>query len=166
MDHLLDEAARILASPVPRRQALRLLTSALVTGVVSMLGIKRAEAQGCSPPCRANQICCEGAGSGGGDDDDDDRRNGSRGFCISQNRTCCGRESCSQNEICCRTSSRPFCANRNRTCCGRKSCGRNETCCGNARCCEQNERCVNGRCQASRADRNDDENDDRRRDER
>ena len=45
MSYLLDDIARILASPIPRRQALRLLGGILAGGILSTLGVKQAAAQ-------------------------------------------------------------------------------------------------------------------------
>ena len=40
MDFFFDEAARILATPMPRRQALKRLGGALVTGVLAAFGLQ------------------------------------------------------------------------------------------------------------------------------
>ena len=64
VDHPLDELARSLAQPVPRRSAFRLLGGALVAAGVSGLVPSRARAQAADDPCptcsdRPNtQPCC------------------------------------------------------------------------------------------------------------
>lgn len=59
-DSLLDELARSLAQPVPRRSALRLLGSALVAAGVSGLLPSRARAQAADDPC---PTCADRPGS-------------------------------------------------------------------------------------------------------
>ncbi len=67
MDSFFDATARILASPMPRRQAFRLIGSALAATVLGVLGQKSAAAAkppSCVSPqysCGngvANSICC------------------------------------------------------------------------------------------------------------
>jgi hypothetical protein len=141
MDHLFDEAARILAGPMPRRKALERLGRVLVAGLLGAFGSTHLAAQTMcgSRTCNRNQICC--------------RTTGFQPFCTNLDRTCCGNTSCNRNtEACCVSGSQRFCINRNRTCCGTTSCNQNQSCCGGVTCCNQNQRCVNGRCQVSRAD--------------
>jgi hypothetical protein len=141
-DDLFDEAARILASPVPRRRALRLLGGALVAAIVGTIGSTRAGAQTCSPACLGNQKCCPGFGGG-------------PNFCVAQNRTCCGNTSCAANQTCCGTGPGAFCRNQNQTCCGSTACNtvqgqvccgtfcraQNQTCCGTATACSPSQTC-------------------------
>ena len=46
MDHFFDQAARLLASPVPRRQALKLWGSSLLAGLFGAAAARPAQAQG------------------------------------------------------------------------------------------------------------------------
>lgn len=62
MGEFLDEAARILAAPMPRRRAIRLLGSAFAAAIVGHAAY--ASAATCTPPSyscgngNANSICC------------------------------------------------------------------------------------------------------------
>ena len=69
MDKLLDDVARILASPLDRRRAMRMLGGALTAAVVGALGSTSLSAAKCTTAqtnggmftCgngAANQICC------------------------------------------------------------------------------------------------------------
>ena len=55
MDYLFDEAARILAGPLPRRQALRRLVGMFAGGLLAAFGSGQAEAATCKPACSAGQ---------------------------------------------------------------------------------------------------------------
>ena len=67
MDHFFDEAARILASQMPRRKAFKLLGGALVGGIVAALGARNAMAA--TPECTAdgqrNCKCVKAVGGSG-----------------------------------------------------------------------------------------------------
>jgi hypothetical protein len=89
-DDLFDEAARILAGPVPRRRALKLLGGALVAAIVGTVGSTRAGAQNCRPACRAGFRCCLGPGQ-------------QPNFCIPEAQFCCGNRGCLQGRTCCGT---------------------------------------------------------------
>lgn len=165
---LIDDAARILASPLPRRQALKalcnLLTGAFLAGFVSRQA--DSETATCKPACARGQTCCPGT-------------NG-KPFCVSAGQTCCGNTFCVSNESCCtgtngqqfpsgpgnvccgnysygptqqccRTGSQPFTCDHTATCCGNTSCPKGETCCGKSVCCGQNYACINGRCEPSKS---------------
>ena len=62
MDHFFDETARILATPMPRRKAFRLIAGALTAAVVAAIGSRPVSAQ--CPPGQTvcgkgkNAICC------------------------------------------------------------------------------------------------------------
>lgn len=138
MSYLLDDLARILASPIPRRQALRLIGATLTGGILAVLGIRPATAQqaknNCGTTnCPQDQICCNTPPF--------------KAFCVTQGRTCCGRTSCTADQTCCRTASTPFCATKGRVCCGNRVCDDHDICCGGV-CCESG-RCNNNRCSAS-----------------
>jgi hypothetical protein len=80
MSYLIDDVARTLAGPMPRRKALRLLSTVVAGGILSTLGLKQARAQ--SKPCKTGTTAC---GS----------------VCCKQNETCCNNTvCCAQNETC------------------------------------------------------------------
>ena len=172
MGNFLDDAARILASPMPRRRALRLLGGAIAGGILGTLGARRAQAQTCNPPCTSGRVCCSWQGTN---------------FCITAGDTCCGNtQGCNSSQQCCTTGTMPFCGNigdiccgehtcqRTSTayhvccgsgtsafcsatgqsnaipiCCGTNSCNASQTCCASSTCCNSGQRCSNGRCVAS-----------------
>jgi hypothetical protein len=148
MSFLLDDVARILASPLPRRQAVKLLGGALAGGFLGALGLRRATAQDqpdvkCAAPkvkcgtkcCVATDQCCNTPGY--------------VLFCAPKTRVCCGHKSCPATDKCCTTATPPFCAVKTHTCCGATSCKPGEVCC-NGVCCAVGRRCVKGRCEASK----------------
>jgi len=140
---LIDQTARILAGPMPRRGALLALGRVLTGGLFAALSIQRADSQTSSKTCGggggcgASQKCCETAGIAA--------------FCIDVTRICCANISCSMSEQCCTTGTKAFCAGKNSTCCGKSTCSAGSTCCANKTCCGKNQTCVGGRCQASKA---------------
>ena len=82
-----DDVARILATPMPRRSAFKLLSGVLGG---ALLGVRRGAAQPeCTPACKKDEQCC-----------------GTE--CAKKNEQCCpsGRV-CKKKEICCSTA--PFC---------------------------------------------------------
>jgi hypothetical protein len=147
MSYFLDDVARILASPMPRRQSLRLLGGLIAGTFLGNLGIRQAIAQQSSAnaetrcgtgslTCKSNQVCCT---------------TGSKPFCVTMGKSCCGNTSCSSTaQTCCTTSSAPFCITKGKTCCGKTSCDPSHVCC-NGVCCADHQVCVKGRCQASSA---------------
>ena len=64
MDYFFDETARILATPIPRRKAFRLIASALAAAVVAAFSVQPASAVTCTggtpQTCGRGmgQICC------------------------------------------------------------------------------------------------------------
>ena len=96
MDRFFDEAARILASPMSRRQAFRLLGGALVGGIVGAAGIKQAAAQGPPPPpqacgninCASGEKCCPG------------RAGNCNPYCAGIKDNCCGCVRCPATQRC------------------------------------------------------------------
>ena|SRR3989442_8468 len=82
MDKLFDDIARALASPVPRRRAVKLIAGGLAGAVLAAFGPRRAAAQGtCSPACSGNNPqCCLPIGN----------------FCCPSSGVCCG-----GNKHCC-----------------------------------------------------------------
>src|SRR5689334_10696604 len=110
MPHLVDDIARLLASPISRRQALRRAAGVLAFGALSRLGVKEASAASCNAnqiACGKNccdsgtQQCCPGLSSP---------------FCAAKTDKCCGDQRCPSNQFCC-TTSKPFCFTK-----GKKTC--------------------------------------------
>ena len=166
MDHFLDQAARILASELPRRQALKRLGGLVAGGLLATLGVKSVEAQGCPPgkpatscpgnpspnpafcvtspkcacgtkKCNPTETCCPGNGNP---------------FCATKGKPqCCGTKSCKTTDTCCPGNGFPFCATKGKPqCCGTSSCKTDESCCG-SKCCKSGEACSDGKCVASPA---------------
>jgi hypothetical protein len=130
LNNAVDEASRILAGTLPRRQALKALTRVLAGSIFAAFGGQQSFGQQpCQPACKGGQVCCPGAGGRGP-------------FCIGRNQTCCGSEGCAPTQTCCTGGNgQNFCSSRGGTCCGNTSCGRTHTCCGNRVCCDQNQTC-------------------------
>jgi hypothetical protein len=166
MSYLIDDLARFMASPMPRRKALGVLGGALGATLLGVFGPRRGSAATSCPRgttacgticCKTGTTCCNqvgfhpfcatGAVTCGGTQTC--CKTGPSPFCVPRGQTCCGSTSCRSGQTCCNTSSRPFCVTTGRTCCGGASCGRGETCCNNTVCCQPNQSCKNGRCQAS-----------------
>jgi|SRR6266498_229409 len=75
MNDLIDNFARILATPMPRRKAFKLFGGALAAVVVASVGVRPAEAA-----CNKNQATC-----------------GTGGQCCNNNSCCYG----TNNKTCC-----------------------------------------------------------------
>jgi len=165
MASLVDEAARILAGPTPRRQALKLLAGALAGGILGTLGARRARAQvapdafgrcpGGVAPCSygghtfcvsRGKTCC--GDTSGCNSTQTCCTTGARPFCANSGTTCCGNTACSNSTQTCCSGTTPFCAAKGTTCCGSTSCTSGQTCCSGA-CCAAGQTCSNGRCAAS-----------------
>ena len=97
MDKLFDDISRILASPVPRRKALRLFAGGVASALVAALGPMRGDAldncgsgqtpcgttpSGSQRCCTPSQFCCNNAA------------------CCSRNVVCCGSKCCSPGDAC------------------------------------------------------------------
>lgn len=142
MDRLVDDAARILAGSVPRRQALKDLGRLLVGTVVAVFFVREAAADdddhdpGCRPKCRENETCCVG-------------RSNQR-FCSPPGGHCCGDTACGSGFACCRNNvGQGACAGGSNFCCGGAVCTSGEICCG-GQCCPRGQSCFEGRCFVSR----------------
>jgi len=98
MSYLVDDIARILASPISRRQALWRVGGVLAMGVLSSLGLEEASAQTVcgGKTCKSTQYCCTPQG-------------GFPSFCVTNGKTCCGTQKCNAAQKCCNQSSPPFC---------------------------------------------------------
>ena len=144
MDKFFDQAARILASEIPRRQALVRLGGV----VLAMLGAKVALAAPCTTAGGkpGNNAACPGPAPQPAP------------FCVTGDKCPCGTKKCDPTkEQCCLGNGVPFCAPQNTTCCGNTTCKSGEFCgCPNAngvgtKCCKSNQACVNGKCVASKS---------------
>jgi len=145
MSSVIDDLSRILASPLPRRQAFKLMSGAIAGALLGALGHRTASAQPPACPsgtthcgtgslcCPSTKICCT---------------TGTKPFCITRGKTCCGNTACPQGKFCCVHSGRPFCATMGKTCCGETTCPKGQVCC-NGVCCPSGQHCVQGRCQSS-----------------
>ena len=96
MSYLLDDIARILASPIPRRQALRLLGGILAGGILSTLDAKQAEAQQESEDEKrkcGTRTCGE---------DQQCSKTGPKPLCAPKGKACCGAKvSKDEDQVCC-----------------------------------------------------------------
>ena len=142
MSALLDDISRIIASPIPRRQALRLLGGVVGGGVLAYLGrgsrglgAPAGGEQGPPRPfrCGPHQFLCGGT-------------------CCDNDRTCCNGNCCPSGQTCCNRNCCPaghccgdHCCDKGETCCGDHCCDKGETCCRN-RCCAPGRVCCNNRC--------------------
>ena len=107
MSYLIDDVARSLASPVPRRRALSLFGRMLLGGLFGAAGLQKASAQNAgtcgTKTCSNAQQCCHTAATP---------------FCAQQNQVCCGSTSCLAGRACCNG----VCCNANQTCLGSGVC--------------------------------------------
>src|SRR5579863_2290987 len=108
ISNVVDEASRILASSVPRRQAFKAVTRVLMGSLVAAFGAREVKA--------------------GGDDDGNNGNNGNNGKGGFGGKgdpgNCFG--ACGRNQTCCPDSGR--CINSNQSCCGSNVCSGNQTC--------------------------------------
>jgi len=98
MSEFLDDLCRILATPMPRSRALKLIAGGLASVAFAPFAFGQRGLQ-CPPDqvcqgaptncCPGNQKCCAGTGRGG------------RGFCCPKSQECCGAAGCClPNEVC------------------------------------------------------------------
>ena len=140
MSLLIDELSRLIASPVPRRRALRLAGKMLGGGLLTYLGLGRAsrglaQANSCGGnqvPCGQTccypfEICCGGACYGPE---------------YKERAACCGSVLCSKASQQCCTD---HCCRKSETCCGAHCCSPGQACC-RGHCCAPGEVCCNNRC--------------------
>jgi len=154
MSAFLDDISRIIASPIPRRRALRLLGGAMGGGVLTYLGLGRAShGLGVPAPDRDSDRDSDRDR----DRCDDDKPVRCNRTCYPSGYTCCGGTVCDNDDQCCTD----HCCRKRQTCCGQTCCRRHEqcctdhccsrggTCCGN-HCCDSGEVCCNGVCKRER----------------
>lgn len=102
MSEWIDDLARALAGPTPRRDALRLIGTLFLGSFFAALGVEKASAQSCSPSCPGNQHCCPGYGKSN--------------FCAPQQQTCCANTTCVPPRVCCGSGATAVCCENKETC--------------------------------------------------
>src|SRR5579859_3510983 len=89
MSYLIDDVARTLASPMPRRKAFRYLAGVVGGALMATIGAQRASAASCSPACTGGAHCCTSGGTA---------------ICCASTEMCClhgGTVSCCGSGTCC-----------------------------------------------------------------
>ena len=134
MSSLFDDVSRIVASPIPRRQAFRLLSRAVGSAVLASIGLGRAsrslgapqgDGQGTSAPCGPDRFAC-GRGCC-----DSRREECCRGRCIPRGHKCCpDGHDCPSTHECCRDRCMP----------------RGHKCCDDGHGCPPTHECCRDRC--------------------
>jgi len=133
-DHLLDKVARIMASQVPRRQAVRLIATGLAAAVAAHFGIRSVLAQ--NSPNTVNGKCTGNTP-------------------VPCGKTCCSAgEFCLNNAVCCPSKNAcisgfsQVCCSSGTICAGGQCCQPGQVCSswGGSICCPSNYICVNGAC--------------------
>jgi hypothetical protein len=132
MRYLVDDLARTLATPMPRRRALRLAAQMLAGGVLATLGIRRASAANCTGTGQSNCTCVGGGQSA--------TCNSSQTCCMGSNGASC----CNSTQHCCVSGGgNVHCCDSGTTCCSVPSI--NPVCCNSNQCCSTTQ----GNCQPS-----------------
>jgi len=144
MSAMMDDIARIIASPISRRKALKLVGGTISGAVLASLGLGKA-AFGLPLPYDAQQT----QDQSGGDDHHkgcgkDEIACGKT--CCDKDKQCCGDTCCDKEAVCCKNR----CCRHDETCCGDRCCGKEAVCC-KSRCCGREETCCGDHC--CRADR-------------
>jgi hypothetical protein len=102
MDRIFDQMARVLASPMPRRKAFKLLGGALVGGLIAALRVEPVMAACTATSCGSGKQCCGGVS------------------CRPSDEQCCGTTglSCKSTAPCCTncTNLAPFCKTPKKFC--------------------------------------------------
>ena len=129
MSLLIDDLSRIIASPIPRRQALRLAGSLMGGGILGYLGLGRTSSGLARPsrPCASDEVPCGKT-------------------CCQPFYMCCG-GTCygpgfKEHSVCCGSG---LCSKASQQCCTDHCCQKTETCCG-ASCCAPGHACCQGKC--------------------
>ena len=152
MGALIDDISRIIASPISRRQAFRLVGGA----VLASLGVGRAS-RGLGAPvkcpegqvvcdttcCHTYELCCGGTCYGATVNATYDCCG--IALCLKSNQKCCTNHCCTKSQTCCGTS----CCAAGTACCGGKCCAAGAACCGTT-CCPSGYFCCNGKCVRAR----------------
>lgn len=143
MSSLIDDISRVIASPISRRHALKLVSGAVGGAVLGSLGLGRAaQAQQTNQPCRGDEFACGKAACCKHDQM-------CCGFCwgasLKDRYHCCGDRLCSRDSVCCANK----CCERGEACCGSKCCPPHSACCGTT-CCPSGYYCCGGNCLQTR----------------
>ena len=125
MSNLIDDVSKIVASPVSRRNAVKLISRAAGGAVLAALSL-RAVSWGLAPSAFDEE----------GHDKDPDPK-----VKCGPSQTVCGKTCCNSNQTCCDGK----CCTAGQTCCDGKCCGSGQTCCS-GKCCEPGQTCCNGKC--------------------
>jgi hypothetical protein len=138
MSVFFDDLSRIIASPMPRRQAFKLIGGALGGAVITSLGFAQGSGDTTCP--KGDTLC----GSG------------KHAVCCTSGQKCCGNSAigficCGSGGLCCTDASKPYCIQAHEVCCRGKCCipGQKQTCCTTATsgiCCSADEICCSGKC--------------------
>jgi len=121
-----DDIARIVASPIPRREAIKRLGGIMGGGILAALGFgagSMLEAQNAGACPIALQFYCSNT-------------SGAHTCCKLHVQQCCA----DTGAYCCSTTQK---------CCGGICCENNQSCCkssGSSKCCAPREICCNGKC--------------------
>jgi len=142
MSALIDEISRVIASPISRRQAFKLVSRAVGGAVLASLGYERdvrgqeSQASVCAQfnqvpcdmtCCYSDELCCGGT---------------CYGASVKASYFCCATFLCRRvGEQCCTD----HCCPTTHTCCGLKCCGRDQVCC-NGTCCAPRAVCCGNTC--------------------
>jgi len=124
-DHLLDNVARIMASQVPRRQAVKLIASGFAAAVMAHFGIRSLLAQ-TSPSLTqgSNSVKC------------------GNGYCP-PGSSCINKQCCPSNLVCGSGTSQTCCPPLS-TCIDNNCCASSQVC--GKTCCPAGQSCINGAC--------------------
>lgn len=156
MSILMDDISRLIASPIPRRKALRMLGGVVGGSILASLGLERAShAMGTgmrcigkqvpcnSTCCNPNEMCCGGTCYGAGVQ----ALYNCCGtvLCSKASQQCCGNHCCSKKETCCGLQ----CCSAGRSCCHGQCCAPGAVCCGTT-CCGEGKVCCNNKCVSRR----------------
>ena len=105
MSDLIDNVARILATPMPRRKAMKLFGGALAAAIVALAGAQPVKAATCTQnsDCTGNgKVCCQGTCVG-------------QSCCVSGVKHCTGQCACPDGT--CSSSTGGNCTNAGCTLC-------------------------------------------------
>lgn len=129
MSALIDDISRVIASPVSRRRAFKMVSGAVGGALLASLGLGRAaRALGDEgdPGCPNHGVWCGGK-------------------CYPKGTPCCGGSYCDDDHQCCGD----YCCGKKQACCGRECCNHGSTCCGRTTCCPAGVACCDGKCCSS-----------------
>ena len=150
---MIDEISRIIASPIPCRQAFRLLSRIVGGGLLASLGLGRASrglaaqvtcssgTRLCGTECCPNDLLCCGGICYGVVTSQSYMCCGSSALCEKILQQCCTDHCCNNTHTCCGQ----FCCPPSRQCCNGTCCTAGAVCCG-ATCCSAGRACCNGIC--------------------